>query len=179
MLRVSDVEDLPAELHFMVFVIGHGEGLTQPHVHGDIARDSEDVAVADLARNSVAEALIGEFRVGEEIRRRALLSRALFDISDSHAVALNVPVGRPLRRVEWRLHRNSRIPAEDAGQLPAAEDGIRIARKVAQEGPPFADRKLPYGIRVDDVTDVEIRHRAVLPEVQRVDDEGRAVCAAG
>ena len=114
------------------------------------------------------------FRVAEDVRRTYPCWRRLHR-RHAHAVRLNVPVCGPDAAIEWRLNRQSAVPAEDTGGLPTSKYLVDEATGAVRKALAAAKRKSHDPVGIDDVPGVEIRRGVILVRVQSIDDERRSI----
>src|SRR5439155_27254775 len=83
-------------------------------------------------------------------------------------IGLKDPVGCPSAIIKRRNHRQPCVPAEDTGDLPAANDGVCGAAGTTREIATLPKRQLPNHVSVDAMPDVEIRAGIVVALPDRV-----------
>src|SRR5581483_927468 len=145
--RIGDIEDFPAELQLVVLRVGHPEALGEAKVQAAIAIRAKDVPLAALAGGRKAELLysfiwkreqvgIGAAAgMGSEVHvlrgwaRAGCQTQRIGADGCASGIALQVPIGRPTAPVN-DVCRNTGVGADDAGNLPAADNAIDNAREV-------------------------------------------------
>ncbi len=106
-------------------------------------------------------------------RRRSLRSRT-YQLLPVLSVCYNC---EPASLSATPFHRNTRgerktgISAENTGQLPTANKSINHLVKVASEALASANRYIPNTVKVDQVSHVEVRHGATVPDVKGIQDK--------
>src|SRR5690348_2862087 len=92
-----------------------------------------------------------------------------FERSD---VGLEIPIRRPTPIIVRRRHRQSGIPAEDAGKLPASHDCIYSLVGISQKGVAFSKGGLPNYVCIDVVADVKVRIGVIIVLTNRIHNKG-------
>src|SRR5215472_10673456 len=118
LLRVGQIEDLPAELQLMAFVVEHPPALIQSQIEIDVLREAEVVSQAGFSRIGTAEALKSLYLAVSKVLRfgdQPIAATVHRNRLGESGVALHFPVGGPLRGVVGCSQRNARVVAEDVG----------------------------------------------------------------
>src|SRR5215475_389525 len=138
----------------MAFVPRHLPGFAESQVEVNVAGHTNIVARPGFAGVGIAEVLVNRrfVTLTEHLRSRSGIGRptvAGADWMNRRYVGLNVPVCSPASVVKRRHGWQSRVPAENARELPSSEDCIHRLWGSIEQRPPFAKRQLPHGIGVN------------------------------
>src|SRR5207244_4758595 len=112
-----------------------------------------------FARVSIPEALVnrGEVAASEELWRAHVWTvRTSAGRPEWSHTGLHVPIRRPASIIVNIELRQPGVPAENAGDLPTAENGVHSGMSIAYQRPALAERAVTDRIRTDVVTDTEV-----------------------
>src|SRR5215475_4912192 len=134
MLSVGDVEYFPAQRQLLLLAPWHREALAEAHVQGHVAGGAQDISLASFAGVRRAVALIsGDGIAAKQFRWIICVATGGAGLHWNYLsdVALHFPVGGPLARIVGLAVGQSGVPAVNARNLPAADQGIQRAIHVA------------------------------------------------
>src|SRR5205085_3302297 len=94
-------------------------------------------------------------RIAEEVRRASARWRRV-GRTNTHHIRLHVPVRSPTVGLKRLERRYPRIPAEDSGQLPVAQNGVGYLVHVPAEMLAPTERNSNEPVGVDDMAHVEV-----------------------
>ncbi len=131
--EIGHVEDLPAELQAVSFE-RHFPALAQTHIETREAVSAERVAGTALARKRMSEIDYGGVAIGEHIHGSIglLVHAGVLRGDEGEGVSFFLPVRGEVKTV---IHRDGETagPADDAGELPTADESIEPAAGIASK----------------------------------------------
>src|ERR1041385_3108439 len=158
---------------------GHLERLMQSSIDREVTRVAQGIPVTALTGFRIAEALSHGIRIGKHVRRTVDVAKVFFNWSNCDHAGRDLPVGGPTLKRERtrRSGRQSGVPTENPGDVPAAQNAVRNLAGVAEKLLATTERQTHQPIRIYVVTNVEIRIRVVRQGIQRIKDQrgGREV----
>src|ERR1044072_8346391 len=114
---------------------GHPERLVQTHVNREVTRVAYGIAVTTLAGLRIAEALGHGGWIGKQVRHTVDIAKVCFNRANCDHARRDLPVGGPTLKRErtYRSGRQSRVPAENSGDVPATQNAVGKRAGVAQK----------------------------------------------
>src|SRR6185503_5829809 len=152
---------------------GHPERLMQTHVNREVTREAQSIPVTALTGLRIAETLSHGVWIGKQVRHTIDVAKVGFNRANGDHAGRDLPVGGPTLKRErtCRTGRQSRVPTENSGDIPAAQNAVGNRAGVAQKLLATAKRQTYQPVRIYVVTNVEIRIRIVRHGIQRIKDQ--------